>query len=421
MKNLNSTSSSTLSTSAKKLRIMVLYGGRSGEHEISLRSAASVIRYLDRTRFDVIPVGIDKKGVWRLGDFNLIEESLSNKLQESLVIYENAPVVVVGDFKSLAIDAVFPVMHGPLCEDGAIQGLFELAEIPYVGSGVLGSAAGMDKDVSKRLARDGGLKIVPYISLKRGRWQGGSSVGDSDPASGISASTSSGLSSGSFSKTPSDVPAGASVGSPEVFAEVSKQVVSQLGYPVFVKPANLGSSVGVHKVKESNGLRAALKDAFRYDTKVLIEKAINAREIEFAVLEASHYGDPAKVSLAGEIAPTHEFYSYEAKYLDEQGAKLMIPAELEPKQMALGQKIAREAFELIECEGMARVDLFLDKDSGEFYFNEVNTIPGFTSISMYPKLWEHSGVAYGDLLTRLIDLALARHGRKGAFVREYHG
>ena len=392
MKSLNSTSSSTLSTSLKKLRIMVLYGGRSGEHEISLRSAASVIRYLDRTRFDVIPVGIDKKGVWRLGDFNLIEESLSNKSQESLVIYENAPIVVAGDFKSLAIDAVFPVMHGPLCEDGAIQGLFELAEIPYVGSGVLGSAAGMDKDVSKRLARDGGLQIVPYITLKRGRWQGGSSGGDSDTVSRAS----------------------------EVFAEISKQVVSQLGYPVFVKPANLGSSVGVHKVKESNGLRAALKDAFRYDTKVLIEKAINAREIEFAVLEASNYGDPARVSLAGEIAPTHEFYSYEAKYLDEQGAKLMIPAELEPKQMALGQKIAREAFELIECEGMARVDLFLDKDSGEFYFNEVNTIPGFTSISMYPKLWEHSGVAYGDLLTRLIDLALARHGRKGAFVREYH-
>ncbi|MEO5971704.1 MAG: D-alanine--D-alanine ligase family protein, partial [Bdellovibrionia bacterium] len=255
---------------AKKLRIMVIYGGKSGEHEVSLRSAASVIRYLDRTRFDVIPVGIDKKGVWRLGDFGMIEKCLIDKSQESLTIYENAPVVVAGDFKSLAIDVVFPVMHGPLCEDGAIQGLFELGEVPYVGSGVLGSAAGMDKDVAKRLARDGGLPIVPFIALKKSRWQ-------------------------------------------QRIQDVQKQVDSQLSYPVFVKPANLGSSVGVHKVKEPSQLKAAIDDAFRYDTKVLIEKAVNAREIEFAVLESANYGDPAMVSVPGEIAPTHEFYSYEAK------------------------------------------------------------------------------------------------------------
>jgi len=375
----------------KKLRILVLYGGKSGEHEVSLRSAASVIRHLDRTLYEIIPVGIDKKGVWRLGGFGQTEQgatdkgSAAPKIQESLTIQENAPILVPGDFKSLGIDVVFPVMHGPLCEDGAIQGLFELAEIPYVGSGVLGSAAGMDKDVSKRLARDGGLPIVPFIALKQGRWLQGAQDGVQD-----------------------------------VVQEVFGQVATQLSYPVFVKPANLGSSVGVHKVKAPGQLKAAIDDAFRYDTKILIEKAIHAREIEFAVLENPIFGEPAQVSIPGEIAPTHEFYSYEAKYLDNQGAKLLIPAPLTPGQIAQGTQIARQAFELIECEGMARVDLFLDRDTGAFYFNEVNTIPGFTSISMYPKMWEHSGIAYGELLTRLVDLALARHERKQGFVREYH-
>jgi D-alanine-D-alanine ligase len=361
----------------KKLRIMVIYGGKSGEHEVSLRSAVSVIRYLDRDRFDVIPVGIDKKGVWRIGDFGQIERIMTDKSIESLTINENAPVVITGDFTSLAIDVVFPVMHGPLCEDGSIQGLFELAEIPFVGSGVLGSAAGMDKEVSKRLVRDGGLPIVPFIVLKRNKWEHGAQ-------------------------------------------EILKQTAAELGYPVFVKPANQGSSVGVHKVKDPSGLKSAVDDAFRYDSKILIEKAINAREIEFAVLESRKFGDPAMVSLPGEIAPAHEFYSYEAKYLDHEGAKLMIPAPLDPQQIALGQKIAREAFDLIQCESMARLDLFLDKDTGDFYFNEVNTLPGFTSVSMFPKLWENSGIAYGDLLSRLIDLAVARHKRKQDFVREYH-
>ncbi|MFZ9594946.1 MAG: D-alanine--D-alanine ligase family protein [Bdellovibrionia bacterium] len=357
----------------KKIRVLVLYGGKSGEHEISLRSAASVIRHLDRSRFDVMAVGISKSGEWKETDLKGFDPAAS-----SLEISKSSVSMVMGDLKRLAPDVVFPVMHGPLCEDGCIQGLFELAEVAYVGPGVLASAVGMDKEVAKRLVRDAGLPIVPYAVIRHGEWaHGGSSV---------------------IQKKLQDLP-----------------------YPLFVKPANLGSSVGVHKVKKPEQLQAALEDAFRFDSKVLIEQGIDAREIEFAVLENSQFGSPALVSLAGEIQPTHEFYSYEAKYLDDQGAKLSIPASLTPKQLEEAAQIARQAFEVLECEGMARVDLFLDRKTGLFYFNEVNTIPGFTSISMYPKLWEHSGIGYSELLSRLVDLARARHARKQAFVRSYQG
>jgi D-alanine-D-alanine ligase len=378
----------------KKIRVMVLYGGRSGEHEISLRSAASVIRFLDTDRFEVVPVAIDKQGRWLLNDISLIEKSA-----QSLPVYKDAPTVVLppnpGSAESglihlgqsrtkgvsplsppSGIDVVFPVMHGPLCEDGTIQGLFELADVPYVGCGVLASAVGMDKEIAKRLVKEAGLPIVPYIGLKKGTWERNPSV-------------------------------------------LAARVEKELKYPVFVKPATLGSSVGVHKVKAASDLDSALKDAFRFDTKVLIEKAVQAREIELAVLEDATLGNPPLVSIPGEIVPTHEFYSYEAKYLDEEGAKLLIPAKIDSAQVKEAQRIACEAFELLECEGLARVDLFLDKVTGEFYFNEVNTIPGFTSISMYPKLWEHSGISYKELLSRLIDLAIARHGRKKALVRDY--
>jgi D-alanine-D-alanine ligase len=365
---------------------MVLYGGRSGEHEISLRSAASVIRFLDPERFEVVPVAIDKQGRWLLNDISLIEKSA-----DSLPVYKNAPTVLLppnpedsktgliqlGEIgKNQGIDVVFPVMHGPLCEDGTIQGLFELAGVPYVGCGVLASAVGMDKEVAKRLIRDAGLPIVPYVNVKQGSWK-------------------------------------------QNFSEISFRVSQELGFPVFVKPANQGSSVGVHKAKDPQELEAALTDAFRYDTKVLVEKAISAREVEFAVLENPKVGEPPLVSTPGEIVPKHEFYSYEAKYIDEEGAKLLIPARLDPTQMIAGQKIARAAFEALECEGLARVDFFVDKNSGEFYFNEVNTLPGFTSISMYPKLWEYSGISYTDLLSRLIDLAMARHERKSRLAREF--
>jgi D-alanine-D-alanine ligase len=265
-----------------------------------------------------------------------------------------------------------------LCEDGTIQGLLELADVPYVGCGVLASAVAMDKEMAKRVARDAGIPIVPYISLRHAQWK-------KDEQS------------------------------------AAARIERELGYPVFVKPANLGSSVGVHKVGEASALNAALEDAFRYDVKVLVEVAIDAREIELAVLENGERGGAPLVSVPGEINPIHEFYSYEAKYLDENGAELIIPAKLDPEQTKAVQEIGRNAFSAIECEGMARVDLLMDRSSGEFYFNELNTIPGFTSISMYPKMWEASGIGYRELLSRLIELAISRHERKRKLVREYHG
>ncbi len=368
----------------KKLRVAVLYGGRSGEHEVSLQSAASVINQLDRDRFDIVPVAIDKQGRWHLNDLSLIEGRMS------LPVFKDAPRVVLppnstdtsalvglgGSEEPKAIDVVFPVVHGPLCEDGTIQGLLELADVPYVGCGVLASAVAMDKEVAKRLARDAGVPIVPYVSLKHDHWK-------RDPQ------------------------------------RRADQIQRELGYPLFVKPSNLGSSVGVQKVKEPAGLNAGLEKAFAYDTKVLIEVAVDAREIELSVLENSDPGAEPLVSVPGEVAPTHEFYSYEAKYLDEKGAALIIPAKLAVEQIRRAQDIAGNVFLAIEGEGMARVDLLLDRTSGEFFFNELNTIPGFTSISMYPKLWEASGIGYTALLSRLIDLAMLRHERKKALVREF--
>jgi D-alanine-D-alanine ligase len=368
----------------KKLRVAVLYGGRSGEHEVSLQSAASVINHLDRDRFEIVPVAIDKQGRWHLNDVSLIEG------QKSLPVFKDAPNVVLppnpadtsalvdlgGSGEANPIDVVFPVVHGPLCEDGTIQGLLELADVPYVGCGVLASAVAMDKEIAKRLARDAGIPIVPYISLKHERWK-------------------------------------------KQKQQSGEQIQKELGYPLFVKPANLGSSVGVHKVKEAGGLHAAIENAFEYDTKVLVEVAVDAREIELSVLENPNSEADPLVSVPGEINPTHEFYSYEAKYLDENGATLIIPAKLDVEQAKRAQDLAKEAFLAIECEGMARVDLLLDRTSGKFFFNELNTIPGFTSISMYPKLWEASGIPYAELLSRLIDLAISRHKRKKTLVREF--
>ena len=358
---------------SKKIRVAVLYGGRSGEHEIALRSAASVIKNLDTTRFEVVPISIDKQGRWHLNDISLIQKSAGS----ALPIFKDAPeMVALPSPGGIAVDVVFPVLHGPMGEDGTVQGLLELAEVPYVGSGVLASAVGMDKDVAKRLARDAGLPIVPYVCLKSNSWK---------------------------LKKQSE----------------NERIARELGFPVFVKPSNMGSSVGVHKVKDASGLQAALEDAFKYDTKVLVEAAISAREIELSVLENPEAGQPPLVSVPGEIVPQHEFYSYEAKYLDENGAKLMIPAKISTEQTAAVQQLGRAIFLALECEGMARVDLFLDKNTGKIYFNEVNTIPGFTSISMYPKLWEASGIPYKELLSRLIDLAIKRNVNKRMLSREY--
>jgi D-alanine-D-alanine ligase len=261
-------------------------------------------------------------------------------------------------------------------EDGTVQGLFDLADIPYVGCGLLSSAVGMDKDVAKRLAQAAGIKVAPYVAFTHGEWK-------------------------------------------HYSAKLSEDIANYLDFPVFVKPANAGSSLGVSKVKTANELVQAVDNAFLYDTKILVEKAINGREIELSALENNDYGAEALISIAGEIIPHHEFYSYEAKYLDPDGAGLVIPAKLSHEQLLNVQHIAKRIFRALECEGMARVDFFLDRDNGEFIFNEINTIPGFTTISMYPKLWKASGIGYQELLSKLIDLAIARHARRNALKREW--
>ncbi len=372
-----------------KTQVAVLYGGRSGEHEISLRSAASVVRYLDRTRFEVLPVAIDKQGRWTLVSPDFVEKEAQG---ETLSIPANAvPVhlsadpsrglgraVFVGtDGKPVATaDVVFPVLHGPLCEDGTLQGLFELSEVAYVGCGVLASSAGMDKEVSKRLVRDAGVPIVPFVTVRATAWARNREL-------------------------------------------IRQEIATRLGYPCFVKPANMGSSVGIHKVREASALDAALDDALRYDHKILVEKAVSAREIEVAVLESRDLSAPARVSVCGEIIPTHEFYSYEAKYLDDHGAALLIPARLSGEEAGRIQELAARVFAALEAEGLARVDFFVDKVTEEVFFNEINTLPGFTSISMYPKMWEATGLGYSELLSELIDLGLERHRRRRALLREF--
>ncbi|MBR0973013.1 D-alanine--D-alanine ligase family protein [Bradyrhizobium japonicum] len=370
---------------ADKIRVVVLYGGRSGEHEVSLKSAASVFRHLDRTRFEVIPVSIDKTGRWQWNDLQTLDQSHAT----ALPILPDAPEmrlargpdergalmpITQGAANPIEIDVVFPVIHGPLCEDGTVQGLLELADVAYVGSGVLASAVSMDKDVAKRLAEFAGIPVAPYRVLTRKALV-------QDRISSLA------------------------------------KAVEGLNLPVFVKPCNMGSSVGIHKVKTQDALETALDDAFRYDVKVLVEQGIDAREIEVAVLE----GETLFASVASELNPNahHEFYSYEAKYLDPDGARVDLPARLDAAQMERVRSLATEVFAALECGGFARVDFFLDRQTGEFYFNEINTLPGFTSISMYPKMMEASGVPYGELLTRLVDLALDRHRQRQSLERGY--
>lgn len=370
----------------RKTRVAVLYGGKSGEHEVSLKSAASVLRYLDRERFEPVPISIDKQGRWQCHALHRIAATNG----DSLTIPADSPAirleaqgaqiaVLPADGTAAAIepvDVVFPVVHGPLCEDGAMQGLLELAGAAYVGSGVLASAVGMHKDIAKRLAAVAGLPVAPYLALSRRDYRR----------------------------------------DPEGSARAAREALT---LPVFVKPCNMGSSVGVHKVKRWEDLDAALADAFLYDTKVLIERGIDAREIEVAVLD----GDPPMASVASELnaGPQHEFYSYEAKYIDQDGATVDLPARLDADQMARVRQLAIDAFVALECSGLARVDFFLDRESGAFYFNEINTLPGFTAISMYPKMMEASGLPYPALLTRLIELAQERHAERAALKTSYEG
>jgi len=348
-----------------KRKVAILFGGRSAEHEVSLQSAKNVYDAIDREKFEPILIGIDKNGKWLLNDgakFLLhAEDPKLIKLNQdgesvALIPANNGEITNLDNSTRQKIDVVFPILHGPFGEDGTVQGLLKLANLPFVGPSVLGSAVGMDKDVMKRLLRDAGLPIGKFISVK----------------------------------STDEIP---------TYSEVQ----SKLGAPFFVKPANMGSSVGIAKVHNESEYLVAVEDAFNYDVKIIIEENILGREIECAVLGNSE----PKASVPGEIKPTHEFYSYEAKYIDENGAVAEIPAKISKEATEKIQQLAIKTFQVLECEGCSRVDFFL-KEDGEAVINEINTIPGFTKISMYPKLWEASGISYTELISRLIDLAIER-------------
>ncbi|NOT25856.1 MAG: D-alanine--D-alanine ligase [Acidobacteria bacterium] len=348
----------------KKLRVGVIYGGRSGEHEVSVASAASIFRHLDRDRYEAVPIRIEKSGQWVLG--GKAPEVLSAAEVETTDTNALQSVAASAAVSPERLDIIFPVLHGPYGEDGTVQGLLELADIPYVGCGVLASAMGMDKAVMKTLFASRGLPIVPHITVLRHEWVAGS----------------------------------------RAVADRARE----LGFPVFVKPANLGSSVGISKVKLTAEFTPAMELAFEFDRKVVVEAGVpNTREIECAVLG----NDSPEASIPGEIVPSREFYDYEAKYIDA-GSKLLIPSPLTPKQASEFRRLAIEAFQAVEGSGLSRVDFLMNGETGQIFLNEVNTLPGFTTISMYPKLWEASGIPYPVLLDRLIALALERHAEKQA-------
>lgn len=362
----------------KKVKVGIIFGGKSAEHEVSLQSAKHVIEAIDKEKYEPVLIGVDKKGKWLLSVDSskfLLNSSnpklikLNSETSQSITLapQSDGRIANLDTHQSdKSIDVVFPILHGPFGEDGTIQGLLKLANIPFVGASVLGSAIGMDKDVMKRLLRDAGIPIAKFLAVKE-----------------------------------SEVP-------------TFEDVVESLGLPIFVKPANLGSSVGVSKVKNENDFEKAVREAFGYDRKILIEESIEGREIECSVLG----NDKPIASVPGEIISSHDFYSYEAKYIDENGAALAIPAKLPDKTVKVVQNLAVKAFRILACEGLARVDFFL-KDNGDVLVNEINTIPGFTSISMYPKLWEASGISYTELIDRLIQLALERFEREQKLKTSY--
>jgi D-alanine-D-alanine ligase len=346
-------------TANKKTRVGVIFGGRSGEHEVSLRSAESVIRSLDPAKYEVVPIAITHEGRWLSPSHSVAMLTAGEVIQQALT--KGAPMTIAPEPQANGpVDVFFPIMHGTYGEDGTIQGFLDLAGVPYVGAGVLGSAVGMDKDVMKRLLRDAGLPVGEFwVTLSR----------DS-----------------------------------EKFIHATG---GSLPYPVFVKPANLGSSVGISKAHNAQELPPALALAAEFDRKIIVEKGIDAREIEISVLG----NDDLQASIPGEIVPAREFYDYHAKYVDDD-SRLLIPAPLDESQTQQAQDLAIRAFRALECSGLARVDLFLERPTGRFLVNEINTLPGFTSISMYPKLWEASGLPYSSLIDRLIALAFERHAEK---------
>jgi D-alanine-D-alanine ligase len=356
-----------------KLRVGIVFGGRSVEHEVSVASATSILEALDPSRYDVSLLCVDTEGRWRLGGPGAIPSNASRGEEVSLP-------AVPGDGTLLSakagrpvgrLDVVVPIIHGTGGEDGCIQGFLELAGVPYVGSGVLGSAIQMDKDVAKKLLRAEGIPVVPWIAARA-----------------------------------AEIAAGA-----QAVADVA---IRELGLPAFVKPASLGSSVGVSKAKTRAQLVEGLRGAARYDDKILVERAVNAREIEVAVLG----NDAPEASVLGEIVPKAEFYDYESKYVDDD-TELLVPAPVDEEIAERARALALRAFRILEGAGLARVDFFLDRDTGELFLNELNSLPGFTEVSMYPRLWQASGLSYPALLDRLIELALERHRGRAALERTY--
>jgi D-alanine-D-alanine ligase len=364
---------------AKKVRVGIIFGGRSGEHEVSLVSAQSVMDAIDKEKYEIVPIGITKTGQWiasgdpmkalKSGDVQASRPAalLGDPSRRGLMRLEDTEQAIEAT-RLTELDVVFPVLHGPYGEDGTVQGLLELAGIPYVGAGVIGSALGLDKAVFKDVMQAHGLPIVKHLLLKRKQW-------DANPEA------------------------------------VVNWIEAVLDYPVFTKPANLGSSVGISKCDDRDELRAGLTEAARYDRKLIVEEAVPAaREIEVSVLG----NDDPIASVPGEIIPSREFYSYEAKYFDEgeDASELLIPAPLSPGMTEQVRQLAVEVYQAIDCAGMARADFLLSGETGRLYVNEVNTIPGFTSISMYPKLWEATGISYPELINRLIGLAVERYEDK---------
>jgi D-alanine-D-alanine ligase len=357
-------------SSNKRLRVGVLFGGRSGEHEVSLASAASVIRALDPEKYEPVPIGISKDGRWLVSTkaHKMLADVLKSGERVSLPPDPTAgaliPIAQDAGHTSVTVDVVFPILHGTFGEDGTVQGLLELAGLPYVGAGVLASAVGMDKDVQKRLFQQARLPIVPFLAIRRSEWE-------------------------------------------QEREAVLRQIKKKFRFPLFVKPATLGSSVGMSRVKTARDLPGALDLAAEFALKIVVERSVTAREIEVSVLG----NDDVRASIPGEIVPHREYYDYTAKYL-EGGTRLIIPAVLTKRQISTFQTLAIQAFRAIDGAGMARCDFFLERRTNKIFVNELNTIPGFTAISMYPKLWEASGLSYPHLLDRLIELALDLHRDK---------
>lgn len=352
---------------SRRIRLVVLFGGRSAEHDVSCVSAASVLGAVDPDRYDVVAIGIDRDGRWVLADeaMSALERGVASLPRALTVAGEEVdplPAVLPPPASAAGTDTVvFPILHGPMGEDGTVQGMLELAGVPYVGSGVLASALGMDKAMAKEVLARAGIPQVAWLSRRDGQVEEG-------------------------------------------FAAI---VGRDLGYPAFVKPANMGSSVGVTKAADPESLAAALETAFAYDEWAVVEQAVVARELECAVLGNL---DP-EATVLGEIIPSREFYDYDDKY-SGSGADLQVPADVSDAVMEEGRRLAKEAFVALRCEGLARVDFFYLEDEGRLLVNEVNTIPGFTPFSMYPQLWEASGLSYSQLIDRLVDLALERHRRR---------